>query len=400
MSEVFVGRQPIYDRDLEVYAYELMPRSSQFQKDEEIDNSDEISSRVIINAFLDIGIDKVVGKKPAFIRLSEHFLRSDDPLPLPADNVVVKIPTSLSVDEETIAGVKKLTEGSFKIAIDNYLIHSHLQPLVTMASMIDMNVQQVNGDDLRAHIQMLKKLHPLVLADHVESYEQYEQCREWGADYIQGYFLNRPRIISGESLAANQMTVMNLLAVLHNPETDVDEIDDVITKDVSLSYKILKLINSAFFSRATDIESIRHAIVMLGRKQLCTWASMMALSSMDDKPREQVRIAMIRAKSCELLAHKASKDGADSFFTVGMFSALDLLMDRSLEELLNALPLADNIVAALLNREGEMGEALNCALAQESADWLNIRFGDLSQDDLSDVNIEAINWADEVLNAV
>ncbi len=400
MSEIFVGRQPIYNHELDIYAYELMPRSSQFQKDEEIDNSDEVSSRVIINAFLDIGIDKIVGKDLAFIRLSEHFLRSDEPLPLPTDKLVVKIPTTISVDDEVIAGMQKLSDSGFKIAIDNYLIHTHLQPLANMASMIDMNVQQVDEDQLKAHIQMLKKLHPLVLADHVESYEQYEFCRSCGVDYIQGYFLNRPRVISGESLAANQITVMNLLATLHNPDTDVDEIDEVITKDVSLSYKILKLINSAFFSRATDIESIRHAIVMLGRKQLCTWASMMALSSMDDKPKEQVRIAMIRAKSCELLAQKADRKNLDSFFTVGMFSALDLLMDRSLEELLGALPLADNVTAALLNREGELGEALNCTLAQESADWLNIRFADLNNDQLSDTNIEAINWADEVLNAI
>jgi len=139
---------------------------------------------------------------------------------------------------------------------------------------------------------------------------------------------------------------------------------------------------------------------MLGRKQLCTWASMMALSGMDNKPREQIRISMIRARSCELLAEKAGLKPADSFFTVGMFSSLDLLMDRSLEELIAPLPLADNVIAALLNREGDLGEAINCTLAQEEGDWMNIRFADLSPEDLSDINIEAINWAEDVLNNI
>jgi len=126
----------------------------------------------------------------------------------------------------------------------------------------------------------------------------------------------------------------------------------------------------------------------------------MVLSGMDDKPREQVRISMIRARSCELLATKAELANADVFFTVGMFSSLDLLMDRSLEELITPLPLADNISAALLNREGELGEALNCTLAQEQGDWVNTRFANLTAENLSDINIEAINWAEDVLHNI
>ncbi|TNF36231.1 MAG: HDOD domain-containing protein, partial [Gammaproteobacteria bacterium] len=312
--------------------------------------------------------------------------------------VILKIPGYIQVDKAVIEGARRLTSRGFKLAIDNYLIHESLRPLATMACMIDLNIEAVKADELQSHIRILKKLHPILLADHVKTYDEYEFCRDLGMDYFQGYFLSRPKIIRGESLAANKMTIMNLLASLHNPDADTDNIESIITRDVSLSYKILKLINSAFFGRPTKIESIKHAIVMLGRKQLCTWASMMALTGMDDKPREQVRLAMTRAKTCELLAQKAGLGPLDSFFTVGMFSALDLLMDRSLEELIGPLPLADNITAALLNREGDLGDALNCALAQETADWLNIRFGDLSDADLSDANIEAINWAEEVLN--
>jgi len=399
MAEIFVGRQPIYTQDLDVYAYELMPHLPGDNSDKSIE-ADKATSQVIINAFMEIGIDKLVGKKTAFITLTEHFLQSDYELPLPADRVILKIPAYVNVSPEVIAGTERLANSGFKLALDNYLQHPQLQPLASMASVIDINIENLAETEIAAHLKILKKLHPIILADHVKTHDEYETCRNVGVDYIQGYFLNRPRIVRGESLDSNQMSIINLLSTLHNPDTDTDTIVDVISKDVALSYKMLQLMNSAFFSRSTKIDSIQHATVMLGRKQLCTWASMMALSGMDDKPREQVRISMVRARSCELLAEKAGLKQTDTFFTVGMFSSLDLLMDKSLEDLISPLPLADNITAALLNREGELGDALNCTLAQEEGDWVNIRFAELTTDDLSDVNIEAINWAEDVLNSI
>lgn len=398
MAEIFVGRQPIYTRDLDVYAYELMPHLTH-ETDASL-QADTATSQVIINAFMEIGIDKLVGKKIAFLTLTEHFLQSDYELPLPVDKVILKIPAYINVTNEVIDGVKRLGQKGFRLALDNYLQHPALQPLSSMASMIDINIENLQADEIRDHLKVLKKLHPVILADHVKNHNEYETCRDAGVDYIQGYFLNRPRIVRGESLDSNQMSIINLLSTLHNPETDTDSVVDIISKDVALSYKILQLMNSAFFSRSTKIESIQHATVMLGRKQLCTWASMMALSGMDNKPREQVRISMIRARSCELLADKAGLKQQDMFFTVGMFSSLDLLMDKSLEELITPLPLADNVTAALLNREGELGEALNCVLAQEQGDWVNTRFANLSAEALSDINIEAINWAEDVLNSI
>lgn len=398
MSEFHVGRQPIFNRELQVFAYELMSHGG----DAATTNAaaDKTTSQVIINAFMEIGIDKIVGKHPAFIKLAERFLTTDTQLPLPPDKVILKIPGYIQVNATVIAAATRLTHAGFKLALDDYLVHKHLQPLAALASMIDINIEGFDKPALAAHIKILKKLHPTLLVDYVKTHEEYEYCRDLGVDYFQGYFLSRPRIVSGEALATNKMSIMNLLATLHNPETDTDAIEQAISHDVSLSYKILKLINSAFFNAPKKIESIKHAVMMLGRKQLCTWASMMALTGMDDKPREQVLIALIRAKTCELLAKTAKLKPLDAFFTIGMFSALDLLMDHSLEELINPLPLADNLKAALLNREGDLGAALNCTLAQETADWVNIRFAKLTPNELTAANIEAIQWAEEILNSM
>ena len=401
MPEIFIGRQPIYNRDLGIFAYELMSRESRSSKqDSDIRSDDMTSSRLILGAFLDIGIEKLVNDNVAFIRLAEQNLRNNSFPPLSTENIILKIPDYIKVDGELIEGTHRLRKKGYRLAIDNYLVHQHLQPLAEFAHIIDINIQQMNVEEVSAHVKQLRDNHSTLLADHVRTYDEYELCRDLGFDYIQGYFLSRPKIMSGASMSDNQMTIMNLLSILHNPETDIDTIDNVISKDVGLSYKILKLINSAFFSRANEIESIRHAIVMLGRKQLCSWASMMALTGLDYKPREQVRIALTRAKNCELLAEHAQLTALDSFFTIGMFSALDLLMDQSLENLITPLPLTDNIIGALLNREGKFGQALNCTLAQETSDWVNIRFDQLDEQQLANINMTALNWADEVLKAI
>jgi len=397
MAEILVARQPVYTRDLDVYAYELSPQTEQSNTRPP---SDQATSQLIINAFMDIGIERLAGKSLALISLSEHFLKSDYVLPLPVAQVILKIPAQLQISDEILAGILRLHKQGYKLALENYLQHPTLQPLAKLADIIIMNIDELQAAQIKQHLATLKKQHPLVLADHVNSHEQYENCHRLGADYIQGYFLNRPRIVRGESLSASQMNVINLLSTLHNPDTDTTSVVDIISQDVALSYKLLQLMNTPLFRRSSKIESIQHATVMMGRKQLTSWASMLALSEMDNKPREQLRISMIRARSCELLAERAGLSNPDVFFTVGMLSSLDLLMDKSLSELIKPLPLADNVGHALLHRQGEAGQALNCVLAQEEGDWVNIRFAELPAGTLSDINIEAINWAEDVLNSM
>ena len=399
MAEIHIGRQPIYTRNLNVYAYELMPHTASSNTHEHI-KDDKSTSQVIINALIDIGINKLVGKHQAMITLTEQLLQSDFELPLSSDQVIVKIPSYADINNDTVDGCKRLVKAGFKIAIDNYLENPSLHPLSGLAKIIDVNIEDLSPYEIRTQLETLKQSHPVILTDHVKTHDEYKCCREAGATYIQGHFLSRPRIVSGESLDSNQMNIINLLSVLYNPETDADEIVNIISKDITLSYKILQLMNSALFLRATKIESIQQATIMLGRKQLCTWATLMVLSNLDNKPLEQIRISMIRARSCELLAIKANLKPADNYFTVGMFSSLDLLLDRSLEDILVPLPLADSTMTALLNRDGELGAALNCTLAQEGNDWANIKFANLTTDELSSINIEAINWAEDVLENI
>lgn len=207
-------------------------------------------------------------------------------------------------------------------------------------------------------------------------------------------------MFKAEGLPSNRLGVMRLMAVVHDPDAPTQALEAAISQDVTLSYKLLKLINSAFFALTRKVESISQAIVLLGRRKLASWVSMLALSTLDDRPAEMIRIAMTRAKMCELLAERAGLKSTESFFMVGMFSALDLLMERPLAQLLEPLPLSAALKDALLTGQGEMGEALRCTLAYEQGDWQRVAFAELARAQYTQAYVEAMAWADELMQSL
>ena len=401
MSEIFVGRQPIYNRNLGIYGYELLFRGSRENSAAMGELSqDGATSTTIINSFIEIGLEKLVGKSYAFLNLTENFLTDEEALPIKPDQVVLEVLEDIPVTLPVLKAVKRHKENGFIVALDDFLYNPSHKPIVPLVDIIKIDIQQLDRKGLLKHIKILKKFSAKLLAEKVETLEEYEFCMSLGFEYFQGYFLSRPRILKAQTLPTNRLAIMNLLAVLQNPDTETDEIEEAISFDISISYKILKLINSAFFGIGREIDSIRQAIIILGRKQLRSWASMMAMASLDNRPSEMIHIAMTRAKMCELLAEKATIPNADSYFTVGLFSALDILMEKPLAELIQPLPLNHDIVAALLKREGSMGEALNCALAFELADFDKAVFKTLEREDISVANIEAVSWANMVVESI
>ena len=193
MSEIFIGRQPIYNRNLDIFAYELMTRESRTSLDESPkQRGDKDSAQVILGAFLDIGIEKLVNDNMAYLRLADHIVRERQLPPLSGDRVILKIPDNVEVDDELIDGVRELYNRGYKLAIDNYHIHTKLKPLAEFSHIIDVNIQQQDINSITEQVNLLRKQHAILLADHVRSYDEYETCRDLGFDYIQGYFLQEP----------------------------------------------------------------------------------------------------------------------------------------------------------------------------------------------------------------
>ncbi|MDH5474021.1 MAG: HDOD domain-containing protein [Gammaproteobacteria bacterium] len=401
MADIFIGRQPIYNKNLGVYGYELLFRAGHNNAaNVSIDSADSATSVTIINSFMEMGLDKLVGNRKAFINLTKRFLTDEDALPLLPENVVLEVLEDIDVNFGLIKGLEGLVKRGFTIALDDYLYNPSHKPMVSLASIIKIDIMQLSEKELINHVKQLSKYKAQLLAEKIETLDEYEFCQDLGFDYFQGYFLSRPRIIKGESLPTNKLSLLNLLAILQNPDSDIEELEEAISFDVAISYKILKLINSAFFSMQRKIESIKQAIVILGRNQLRSWASMLALSNLEDRPSEMMHLAMTRAKMCELLAEKANLPSRESYFTVGLFSALDILMERELSEVLKPLPLSEEVVAALLYKKGVLGEALKCVLSYEVSDFANAQFQTLASNDLFVANVEAVSWANMVTDAL
>lgn len=396
MLDIFVGRHAIYNRELDVIAYELLFRGSEAAERAEFKDADEATSQVILNTFTEIGLDKIVEDKMAFINLTRSFVLGDYSLPLPKAGLGVEILENITIDQPVIEAVQRLSSQGYTIVLDDFVYHESLRPLVELADIIKIDVQILPDSEVQRHVEILRKHTVKLLAEKVETHEVFEFCNRLGFDYFQGFFFCQPHIIKGQRIPPNRLVTLRLLAKLQDPVTSIRELETLISQDVSMSYKLLRSLNSAFYSLPRKIESIHQALVMLGNQWLKTWASLLLLSSIHDKPQELMQMAMARAKMCELLATAKRLSPKETFFTAGLFSVLDALMDQPMEDVLNALPLSQEINDALLRREGNLGAVLQCVLDYERGNWDAVLHIGLQQGEITQAYLEAITWANQV----
>lgn len=396
MQDIYVGRQPIYNNKLGIYAYEMLFRSGTENRAGDNFNEDGATSQVIINTFLDMGLDSLVGEGLACINLTERFLADEDALPIPAERVILDIHASINTNPATLAALKKLKQAGFTLALQDLRDTPNFNALLEITDIFKLNIRENSQRDLQARIRNLKKFNVKLLADKVESLDEYDTYVDMGFDYFQGYFLSRPRIIKGKSLESNKLSIMQLLASLHNTNTDISDIEKAISSDLTLSYKLLKLINSAFFNLPNEVDSIKRAVVFLGRKKLSSWASMLALSSAGNQPTELLKLGMVRGRVCELIAKRFKLKDEDQYFTAGMFSTLDIIMERPIETLIEPLPLASEVKQGILEHKGNIGVLVKCSKLLETSAAEDINIRGISNSELSGFYLEANQWADEI----
>jgi EAL and modified HD-GYP domain-containing signal transduction protein len=394
MLKVFVARQPIYTVQLELHAYELLFRSGE-RNFADVTDGDQATSQLILNTFVEIGLDTIVGSKVAFVNLTRDFILHDYSSVFPPDRVVMEVLEDIPVDDELIAAVQALSAQGYTIALDDFVYHERLQPLVEIADIIKVDVLALDSDELRQHVVLLRRYDVKLLAEKVETQEMFRTCRDLGFDFFQGYFFCRPEIIHGRRAPANRLLTLQLLAKLQDPDTEFGDLEDIIGRDVSLSYKLLRLINSAFYALPVKVKSLRQALLMLGTKFITNWVSLILLAGLDDKPHELMVVAMVRAKMCEILARARGSADPETFFIVGLFSTLDALMDSSMETVLRSVSLSDDVTAALLFGAGELGDVLKCVLAYERGAWGEARCIDLDDASVQHAYLQAIAWARE-----
>ncbi len=393
MDDIYIGRQPIYDAKLNVVAYELLFRSGQVNHANVIDG-DRATTNVIVNAITEIGMEQLVGSHRAFINLTHnHILQmADNPMPELKDRLVLEVLEDVEAENSIITAVSKLAKEGFTIALDDFIYSEELQPLVDISDIIKIDLMALNDEELESHVIKLANGKRKMLAEKVETQEEFDRCKELGFDYYQGYFFSKPQIVKGHSLPANKMAIIKLLSKLQDNDSSTEELAQTISQDVTMSIRVLRFINSAQFGLSKEVESIQQAIMMMGRTTIRNLANLVTMSQIEDKPHELLIISMIRAKMAENIAQIVNAD-KEICFTTGLFSIIDTLMDQDMTSLIEDLPLAENIKTALLQQEGELGKILRCVLAYESGDWNNANYNKLSTDEIRGCYLNALEWA-------
>jgi len=395
MSGVFVGRQPIYDSELNVVAYELLFRRYETGNADVVDG-DQATSQVILNSFMEIGLDRLVGDEPAFINLTRSFILEKYPIPMFQNRIVLEVLEDITIDDELIDALRDLSERGFKIALDDVVNPEDISSLLDIANIVKLDVIDMDEQSIKEHAAFLQNYDIQMLAEKIETHEVFELCKELGFEYFQGYFLSKPNVVEGQRLPAARLSILLLLSRIRTPGIEFREVEGIIQQDVSLSYKLLRLINSAFYTKHTEIKSIRQALTFLGLRQIQDWVSLIFLSQIEDKPRDLMTTAMVRAKMCENLGLSLNKNISDACFTVGLFSVLDALLDMPLKDILSSLPLTDDVSSALLQYKGQLGEILHTVIAYERGNWEDTMSLNLDPEVLKDAYLKAIDWAAEI----
>lgn len=383
VSNTHIVRQPIYDASVRVVGYELIVHGDSIGPE-----ADDAAAGTVAQ----IGLNLVAGGT-AWVPLSRAFLFGGHAGALPPERVVFEVAPELGADSAALAAAGRLKAVGHQLAIDPFAGGDDALPLLGLAGAVKVDAG-LDRATLGELIALARRAGAQVVAKNVETHEAFETCKALGADLYQGYFFCQPRAVEGRGIEVNTLNKLRLIAELQDPEVDMEKLGAVVQRDVGLSYNLLRFVNSAFFSVPRRIESIRDALVLLGLKNVKRWATLMALADTNDKPHELIVTGLVRARMCELVATaRGEKRDAEGYFTIGLFSVVDALMDVSLIELLRQLPFSQEIMDALLRYEGPKGELLHGVLAYERGD-----FGELinlmpAGTPPADFYAQAVEWA-------
>ena len=399
--DVFIARQPIFDRDQQVVAYELLYRDSE-RNAAIIDDPDRATTSVFVNSFIELGLDRVLDRLPGYINMSRPLLLGEVELPRTDNPIVLEVLEDIIPDEEVLEALRWRSREGYSIALDDFRYAPELLPLLDLADVVKLDIQQLGPAGVEEHVRRMWGYPGVtLLAEKVETQEEFEHCAELGFDLFQGYFFCRPKVLRGRRADPAELTVLELVAKLNETEFRFAELADIVERDVSLCYKLLRFVNSAYFNLPRRINSVQHALVILGRANVRVWMSLIALSQIEGKPHQLLVTSLTRARMCQRLAERLEWDSnPDAYFLAGLFAAIDAFVDRPKEEVVSSLSLAEEIEKGILHGSGPVGRVLDLVLHSERADWDGADLLGLSAQRVNDLYVEAVRWASQTADAI
>lgn len=395
---VFIARQPILDAQLNIRGYELFYRNG-FTNHYTGVNADEASSKVIMDTFYNLGLSNLTDDKPAFINFSTKLLQKEVATLFPAENLVIEILETVPVNREIVEQCRQLKAAGYTIVLDDFAYQENLLPLLDVADIIKIDLQAVGKGGLREMIGPLRERGYSLLAEKVEKWDEFRLARDLGFGLFQGYFFSRPEIITARKLNPTQLNCLRLMASLNRAELDFDELTEIISRDVSLSYNLIKLVNSAAFAKRQAISSIKHALVYLGEREIRKWVVLIGLQRLSvTEPEAPIITSMVRARFLELLADRTEwRPYAGTLFLAGLFSLLDVLLQKPLAEIFEDVWMPEQIKELLLYGTGPFSELWHMALDYERGDWQNLQEEAarlrLAPKAVTEAYLEAVRWS-------
>ena len=365
-ATVYLGRQPIYGANRDICGYELLYRRAAGDTSACFPDGDQASAEVMLQAFLEIGLSTVSPLQPVFINHTRHLLTLD-PI-LPADRCVIEVLEDVPPDAETLDALRRLKSLNYRIALDDFVYSEELVPMLELADFVKLDLQALGAARFQEQFDLLRPSGVPIIAEKIESEAEFLWCRKLGCARFQGYYLRRPETLSGRRIPSNRLSVLSVLSKCSDLETSAGVIADTIARDAPLTYGLLRLANSALHARRNEIHSPAQAVTMLGMDFVSRWATLLALAGNDDCPAGYLEAALQRARMCELVGASLNCSAAESYVT-GLLSTLDSVFNEPLASLVEPLPIDIRFKRALLQREGELGAALNCVLAYEAGVW-------------------------------
>jgi EAL and modified HD-GYP domain-containing signal transduction protein len=374
-SHIFIARQPIFRTNQKIYGYELLFRSSLENFFSAAQDGDQATSRVITNSYLLIGINKLTEGHKAFINFTGELLLKEYPALLPRESTVVEVLESVVPTPEIVAACAALVRKGYLLALDDFSYDPSWLPLIRLAQIIKFDISIMGRADLARQVQTVRRERPLkLLAERVETMADFEECKAMGFDLFQGYFFSKPKIIRGRDIPGDKLRYLRILRELQLENYNFARIGTLIASDPSLSYKLLKYVNSSYFAPRQEIVSLHGAVAMLGETNLRKWLYLMMLSYMaQDKPPELLRLCVIRARFCELMGERLDRKGAltGKYYMVGMFSLLDAILDQPMETILEGIAFSAEVKEVLLGKRktGPLFYAIIFTRAYEKGKW-------------------------------
>lgn len=394
--EVYVGRQPIFDRHSNVFGYELLYRRSMNNFYEGVDGN-QATRDLIYNAFFVMQIEDLTEGKVGFINFTDAMVRDLVPVILPKEQLVIEILENSIVDQDLIQACKSLKEKGYILALDDFVLNPSFEPLLELVDIIKIEFPNVSLETQRNLIK--KHKHKIrFLAERLETREEFNMALQMGYDYFQGFFFSKPVIYKQNDIGVLNTSILNIIHQLRTLDPDYDRIAQAVELDVGLSYKVIRLSNTISFGARYSIRSVRQALVRIGILELRRWFNVLLLKDLQQvENHELIKQSLVRAHLMENLAqYCGSKAQSLDYLLTGMFSSIDVLLSKPMEEILIGMPLVDTVKAALLGEENDLKHVLDFVKRYEAMDinpeTFDFPLGKIDLESFNGHYIEALRW--------